>query len=60
MQETDYREGEKIWRIGEDAQELFVVEEGNVCVVEDYLQQSQDESLVPFPEGLVHGSNARY
>lgn len=39
--------------MGQDATHLFIVERGNVCVEEDYLQQSQDEQLVPFPDGLI-------
>ena len=52
-QEMDFREGESIMRMGDEASHISIVKEGNVCVEEDYLQQSHDESLVPFPEGLI-------
>ncbi len=53
LQEERYTQGEVLFDQGEEATHLFIVEEGIVNVITNFLRRSPDESQVPIPESLL-------
>ncbi len=51
-QEESFESGELLFEQGDDATDLFIIEEGCVNVSVNFLEPSPDESSVPIPEHL--------
>jgi len=59
MQVEQYAAGEVLFDQGEDATDLFIVEEGLVTVITNFLRRSPDESQVPIPDTLLSNQRDR-
>lgn len=60
MQEESYESGDVLFEQGDDATDLFIIEEGCINVSVNFLEPSPDESSVPIPEHLHSTQRTRY
>lgn len=53
MQELKFQAGAVIFETGDEAQHLYIVEEGIICMHGSFLTLTEAEREVPFPSSLV-------